>query len=99
LLTQDVLYETDKILGVTDLNKSFNDAYESNLSARNTAYLFTARDVFLSLQRQEEQLNMYDATNITIDNVEQALTDYINFLQPVNQMLDVMENVLINTVD
>lgn len=99
LLMQDVTYETDKILWFTDENRSLNDAYESSLSATNTAYLYTARDVFYALQQQQQKLAENNAASLTIDTVEEQLTEYSAYLQPVNAMLDAMEKVLINTVE
>lgn len=98
LLMQDVVYETDKVLGITNQLRDINDAYENNLSATNTSQLNSAKDTFYALQWQVAQLKTYDAASISRENVEERLKQYQTFLSPVNTMLDSMEKVLLYTV-
>lgn len=97
LLIQDVLFETDKILWISDTNRYLNDAYENALSATNTSYLTSAKDLYDRLDEQRKRLESYDAATITIENIQTKLFEYQSFLDPTNALLKAMEQVLTNT--
>jgi multidrug resistance efflux pump len=92
-LTYDsVIVEADKILWVTSLRQTYNDAYENMLGARNTATKFTAQDELRQAILVQQRLSTFmltpDPENIATSLDE--LVEYIRWLQPMLSSIDTM---------
>jgi multidrug efflux pump subunit AcrA (membrane-fusion protein) len=92
-LTYDsVIVEADKILWVTTLRQTNNDAFENLLGARNTTTKFTAQDELRKVILEQQRLNMFLLENDTtylVWSLDELVT-YMRWLQPMLTAIDTM---------
>ena len=92
LLYESAIVEADKLLGVTSLWQTNNDAYEHLLWARNTATKFSAQDALRQAINSQQRLQSFtilsDGDDFT--NGLEQLVWYIRELQPMLNDIDTM---------
>lgn len=93
VLYQDVVTETDKILGVSSLYEDKNDAFEQLLWARNTALKTQAQTELRILIQQEDRIEQFDDSfseetlSSKLNELKNLLDDLIPFLTSLETML------------
>lgn len=111
ILTIEVLDYTDRILGVSKLNESENDTFETKLSARNTALKREAiqerrvldgqknilESKFGTVRTLLNQINLLDGSGK--QEVINLLDDGVEYMQNLEIFLKLMQDVLDNTID
>ena len=97
LLYESTTTEADKLLGVSDLWKANNDAFESILGAKNTTTKYAAEDALRKALRDKE-----DLAYITISNDSNEITNTLQNLKgyvlSLNELLDSIDTMLVNTI-
>ena len=97
ILYQDVITETDQILGVTNTYENDNDPFEQLLGAQNTSTRSIAttdlRNIIQAQQKMERSRYPID-----MDNLEESITDIQNNIEALSPLLQNMDTMFSNTV-
>lgn len=97
-LMGDIVTESDKILGVSNEWKSYNDSYEVYLGVKDFSTKMKAEDALNNLITLQEKLDQLANTMITQENLVVYLSSYSDIIRGINTLVTEMKNVLTATV-
>lgn len=97
-LMSDVVTESDKLLWVSDEWRSYNDAYEVYLGAKDFASKNKAENALRELQWLQDELDILSNTTITQDNLVSYLSSYSAIINSINTTVREIKNVLTATI-
>lgn len=97
-LMSDVVTESDKLLWVSDEWRSYNDAYEVYLGAKDFASKNKAENALRELQSLQDDLDTLSTTTITQDNLVSYLSSYNTIISSMNTLIREMKNVFTATI-
>lgn len=95
---------TDELLGVTDANRTKNDAYENYLGAKNTVSKSEAEKAFMSLNTEYEAMyiwyyaNIVGKSDISKETLDEGLSRSLAILEHLRDMLHRVSAVLENSI-
>jgi multidrug efflux pump subunit AcrA (membrane-fusion protein) len=97
LLYESITTEADKLLGVSDLRKAYNDAFENVLWAKNTSTKFSAEDALRKAILDKQNLEYISISNdpTEITTTLQSIKEYVLLL---NALLESIDTMLVNTI-
>lgn len=97
LLYESITTEADKLLGVTDLRKAYNDSFENILWAKNTSTKYAAEDALRKALLDKQNLE-YVTISSNPEEIANTLQQIKEYVRGLNSLLDSIDTMLVNTI-
>jgi uncharacterized protein (UPF0147 family) len=97
-LLDDVLHQTDTLLGVTDRYKQKNDNIEQYLGAKNTAQKIKAETTLQQLYKIKDIVDQLPTTNLSNQDMKNGTEILSNSYDKIKEMLELMDSLLTDSV-
>lgn len=95
---EQMVFEADKVLGVTNAYQTSNDTFESFLGARNSATRTQAETLFYSAQKDLDTVKSKTSVLIKEDNASSEMNELIAVFSRTRSFIDAMSKMYENTV-
>lgn len=97
-LVSSVLFDSDKLLGITEQNRAYNDSFEAYLGARDASLLPRAQTAYARAFEVSKFLDSKDAVVVSADNVVAELAALEGQYAVVRGLLDANVRLLENSI-
>ncbi len=100
-LVSSSTFDTDKLIGYTDQNRNYNDAFEAYLGVRDSSILPQAQSAYAKAMAVSKFLDSKASQTVTADTVVSELSElegqYAVVREMLNQNIRLLENSLTST--
>lgn len=97
-LVSSAMFDSDKLLGITEQNRAYNDSFEAYLGARDASILPQAQAAYAKAYQVSAFLDSKMNETVTADNVVSELTDLAGQYAIVRALLDANIRLLENSI-
>lgn len=98
LLYENVIDETDKIMGMRIQTQSLNDNFEPYLGVKNTSTRLQAENQMLQVINYQQTYQQLLNKPVTIDQLASQLKSLLDWLKKLNTLLSSINTMLLNSI-
>jgi hypothetical protein len=95
---EQMVFEADKVLGISNAYQTSNDTFESFLGARNSSTRTQAETLFYSAQKDLETVKLKVNVLIKEENASSEMNELISVFSRTRSFIDAMSKMYENTV-